>query len=486
MTSFLSILIGHAARQPDEPAIITDAATIRYADLAERVSAMATWLIANGIEPGVTCGITIEDPADHLITAMALLCVGVPQVGLASHETEVNVAGIAGRVGVRQVVADRDRPWMEGRRVLHPPFGHLPPADSGASIDIPFPEGVPPLYHSTSGSTSVSRSVEFPMARLHLLAERLAESPRDRRALRGRGIEFDATRVQRIGSLLAGNTCVFGRIDRPAELAALCSRAGVTVIQLGAYGLTGLAWSPDAVRLPSFTHISVGGQRVPGSLRRRVIERLTPNLWVQYATTEVGEISRARPEEHADFPEGVGMPGPKTTVEIVDEHDRPVAPGEIGNIRVRKDRVGVTPVSYVADPAASRAFRDGFFYPGDLGSWRPGEPIIHHGRADDVMIMNGINIRPAAIEDRLSAHPDVRDAVAFPIRSRIHGEIPAVAVVRAGGDTSPAAFLAFCREALGIRSPREVFIVDAIPRSAVGKPLRQALSERFSPVRPAR
>jgi acyl-coenzyme A synthetase/AMP-(fatty) acid ligase len=300
--------------------------------------------------------------------------------------------------------------------------------------------------------------------------------------LRGPGIEFDATRIQRIGCLLAGNTCVFGALDRPAELAELCRRAEVTVIQLGAYALSRLAWSPDAVPLPSFTQVSVGGQRVPGSLRRRVIDRLTPNLWVQYATTEIGEISRAAPDEHERFPEGVGTPPAHVTLEIVDDHDQPVPPGEIGNIRVRKERA---PSAYVDDPVASRAFRDGLLFTGDLGSWRPGEPIIHHGRADDLMILNGINIRPAAIEDRLAAHPDVREAVAFPIRSRVHGEIPAAAVVRAGGDTEARAFLAFCRETLGIRAPREIFIVDAIPRSGVGKPLRRELSERFSPVRRA-
>jgi acyl-CoA synthetase (AMP-forming)/AMP-acid ligase II len=368
---------------------------------------------------------------------------------------------------------------MAGMRVLLPPFGRLP---SASGREVPFVEGMPPIYHTTSGSTAVSRSVEFPMARLLLLKDRIAERPRDRRVLRGPGIEFDATRIQRIGCLLAGNTCVFGSFDRPAELAELCRRAEVTVIQLGAYALNGLAWSEDAVPLPSFTQVSVGGQRVPGSLRRRVIDRLTPNLWVQYATTEVGEISRATPEEHERFPEGVGIPPAHVTVEIVDDHDQPVAHGETGNIRVRKN---VAPTSYVDDPVASRAFRGGFFHTGDLGSWRPGEPLIHHGRADDLMILNGINIRPAAIEDRLAAHPDVREAVAFPIRSRVHGEIPAAAVVRAGGDTDARALLAFCRETLGIRAPREIFIVDAMPRSTAGKPLRRALSERFSPARRA-
>ena len=103
-----------------------------------------------------------------------------------------------------------------------------------------------------------------------------------------------------------------------------------------------------------------------------------------------------------------------------------VAPGEIGQIRVRK---GGVPKDYVAEPGANANFQDGWFYPRDLVSQRPGEPLIFHGRADDVMILNGINIFPSAIEDTLESHPAVKEAVAYAIKSRVHGEIPVAAVV---------------------------------------------------------
>src|SRR5262249_28107973 len=188
------------------------------------------------------------------------------------------------------------------------------------------------------------------------------------------------------------------------------------------------------------------------------------------ATREIGPISLASPEEHEAFPEGVGLPLPGVTVTLVDEHDNVLPPGEVGQARIRK---AAMPTGYFADPVASSAFRDGWFYPRDLLSRAEEGPLIFHGRVDDMMILNGINIFPSAIEDTLETHPDVREAVAYAVRSRIHGEIPVAAVVLRDGtwQNDASHLLDHCRRTLGIRSPRQIFVVDQIPRNAAGKPL---------------
>jgi acyl-CoA synthetase (AMP-forming)/AMP-acid ligase II len=185
-------------------------------------------------------------------------------------------------------------------------------------------------------------------------------------------------------------------------------------------------------------------------------------------------ISRGSPDQHEAFPEGVGFPAADVRVEILGPSGDVVGPGEIGEIRIRKETMTT---GYVSEPGASN-FRDGWFYPGDLVSQNTGGPLIFHGRADDVMILNGINIFPGAIEDTLEGHPDVKEAIAYPIKSRIHGEIPAAAVVLSANaqrrDT--VHLLDYCRQSLGVRSPRQIVSVDSIPRNAAGKPLRRELA----------
>ena len=94
------------------------------------------------------------------------------------------------------------------------------------------------------------------------------------------------------------------------------------------------------------------------------------------------------------------------------------------------------------------------------------------------MILNGLNIFPSAIEDTLESHPAVKEAVAYAIKSRVHGEIPVAAVVLndPSTPTEAPALLNHCRHALGIRAPRQIIVVDRIPRNAAGKPLRRELA----------
>jgi acyl-coenzyme A synthetase/AMP-(fatty) acid ligase len=218
-----------------------------------------------------------------------------------------------------------------------------------------------------------------------------------------------------------------------------------------------------------------GGSRVPGPLRQAVKALLTDQFWVHYATSEVGTISLASPDQHERYPEGVGFPEPGVTVEIVGPSGEGLEPGEIGQIRVVKPTMAI---GYIAEPGAFSSFRDGWFYPRDLVSRATDEPLIFHGRADDVMILNGLNIFPSAIEDTLESHPDVKEAVAFAVKSRIHGEIPVAAVVLSARaqsrDTSH--LLDHCRQSLGVRGPRQILIVESIPRNQAGKPLRRELA----------
>jgi acyl-coenzyme A synthetase/AMP-(fatty) acid ligase len=137
---------------------------------------------------------------------------------------------------------------------------------------------------------------------------------------------------------------------------------------------------------------------------------------------------------------------------------------------------GVIP-AYDGDPQESaRSFRDGGFWPGDLACWTDDGQLLHHGRADDMMICDGINIYPEELESVLLGHPEVRDAVAFAIDSPAHHHVPACAVVlRPGSRVGAPELVAFAAERIGSRAPRVVLVRAALPRTANGKPMRAEL-----------
>jgi acyl-CoA synthetase (AMP-forming)/AMP-acid ligase II len=471
----------HASHRAEADAIVTDELTITHGELFERIASWMDFLLRRGLAPGETTGISIRHEIDHLICAMALLCLGAPQVNLPTQDGAANKRSLADRLGVKQVVTEQAEDWMDGMTCIVRPLPAESVAVSTSSLDR-FDENRQDdpiaLYLNTSGSTRAPLSVEVRLRRMLQVADWCAARPSEHRVLRTSAIEFDATRFCRIYTLLAGATSIFSGRIVVEQLGALCARAEVSSIQIGAYRLGSLVGNQTSgvQRLPEFTRIVAGGTRVPGPLRDKVRAVLTDNLWVSYATSEVAGISLATPEQHLLYPEGVGFPLAGVSVEIVDENDAAIAPGEIGRIRVRKANM----VSgYASDSSPSPRFRDGWFYPGDLFSQDEDAPLIFHGREADVMVLNGLKIFASLIEDTLASHPDVKEAVAYPIKSRVHGEIPAAAVVLSASAQcrDPARLLDYCRQSLGVRGPRRIVILDSIPRTQAGKPLRRSLSE---------
>jgi acyl-coenzyme A synthetase/AMP-(fatty) acid ligase len=473
--SAADMLRARGAASPGADAIVSEDARVSFGALLDRVDRMIGLLCREGWTPGMVVGVAMRDADLHLATALALLCLGDAQVCLPSHETSASNRSTMGRLGVSLVVCDERRDWMDGVRAVVVDERTLAAAPSGLAQARPAQADAAAVYVKTSGSTDVPKLFPLSFARLAGAAARTAAEPKERRVMRTSSIEFDSTRIYRLYALFGGCATVIAPRDI-AALGSACRRLDVSQVHIGTYALASLLNGGRALSpMPETTSLLTGGSRVPGPLRAAIAARLSRNLWISYATSEIGQISLATPDEHEEHPEGVGRPRPEAEVEIVDAEGRPVARGEVGEIRARRP---AAPKAYVGQEASSSQFRDGWFYPNDLISWPDDGPLIYHGRADDVMLLNGVKISGGAIEDALAAHADVREVAAFPLPSRLHGEIPAAAVVLAPGAerADAAALLAHCRTILGLRAPRRIVVVDAIPRTPTGKPLKRELA----------
>jgi acyl-CoA synthetase (AMP-forming)/AMP-acid ligase II len=232
------------------------------------------------------------------------------------------------------------------------------------------------------------------------------------------------------------------------------------------------AAAPGFPGWPAGTALVVTGGALSGPLRQEVCARVTRNLMVLYGATETGPISLATPEEVLAHPDTVGRPYPQVAVRIVDDAGRPVPRGARGLIRIRTP-AGVT--RYLDDEEATgRAFHDGWFEPGDVCEAVADGSLIYAGRADDMMNLGSIKIFPAEIEAAAEGFPGLVECAAFALRAPALGDIPVLAAV-AREDFDAAALLAHCRARLGVRAPRKVVVLPALPRNAVGKVVRRDL-----------
>jgi acyl-CoA synthetase (AMP-forming)/AMP-acid ligase II len=261
-----------------------------------------------------------------------------------------------------------------------------------------------------------------------------------------------------------------------APLVEFVLAQGVTCLDISRMHAADLAASPDAPRLHGIK-LRTGGSAVPFGLRHALQQRVTRQLYVRYAASECGAISMALPDEH-DADESSGRPLPGVELQVVGSDGHPLPSGESGEIRLRAPGMAS---GYIDDPAQSaRRFRDGWFYPGDAGLLRGDGQLVVQGRSDDMIVLNGLNIFPAEIERVLERHAAVAEAAALPLASTVHGQIPVAAVVlRPGQGVSASELRRWSHQQLGLRAPRRVLVLDALPKNSQGKTVKKDLVQQF-------
>jgi acyl-CoA synthetase (AMP-forming)/AMP-acid ligase II len=207
------------------------------------------------------------------------------------------------------------------------------------------------------------------------------------------------------------------------------------------------------------------------------MRELCPHFFNFYSSSEGGGISLLRPEHPDAVSLSVGKVVFGAEVEIIDDQHRPVVAGTVGAIRYRGGSVAE---SYYRNPEESAtAFRDGWYYPGDLGRFDADGFLYLTGRSKDMIIRGGVNIYPAEIEQTLATHPAVAEAAVVGWPSQERGEEVAAFVVCRTLVTEQD-LLAHCRGSLApYKIPRGIFILDQLPKSGLGKVLKPALVQRL-------
>jgi acyl-coenzyme A synthetase/AMP-(fatty) acid ligase len=464
--------MGYAARLRDYvrrgtgEAVVAEGISLSWADMLGRVEQGAAGLAAAGIGPGVVVGVTIADEVEHFVACLALLRVGAWQIALATHDPELERQAIAARAGVTHVLHTGSAPTAS---VLP----HLAwPRAPAAALPDEHPEGGVMLR--TSGTTGTMNIVPLSAAELCVQADRNREYDGGR-LFRPASIEHNNSERHRLYCAALGGTNVF-RPPGAFDTIAYCRQMGVTTLDLALMQAVDLAAKARGEALAG-VDIRVSGSAVPYKVRRQIEQNLSRRLFVRYGSTESGTVSFAGPGEH-DALESVGHVVDGIALQIVDAADQPVPAGQVGHIRMRGEGFARSYLDGAEQTA--RRFRDGWYWPGDMGSLAVDGRLTIHGRADDMINLNGVNIFTAEIEGALEAHPAVAAAAALPLDSAVHGQIPVAAVeLRSGGVATERELVAYAREHLALRAPRRIIILDRLPRNDQGKILRREIAKLF-------
>ncbi len=175
-----------------------------------------------------------------------------------------------------------------------------------------------------------------------------------------------------------------------------------------------------------------------------------------------------------------GVSRTDTEVRIVDEEDKPLPTGEIGEIVVRGD---VVMKGYWNNPqATAESLRGGWLHTGDLGSIDEDGFLTIRDRSKDMVISGGANVYPREIEEVLLRHAGVLECSVI---GRPHPEwgeeVVAFVVARPDAEVSETKLDRMCLDNIArFKRPRAYFFIDRLPKNNYGKILKTALRERLA------
>jgi O-succinylbenzoic acid--CoA ligase len=396
-----------------------------------------------------------------------------PDVVLCARETEKILA----EAQARQAAPETDGPR---RYTVDDPAeadtATPPTADSPAETDPHDPTDTA-LVLFTSGTTGEPKGVRLTPRNLtasaFASALRLGVTPSDR-WLCCLPMYHMGGLAPVVRSTLYGTTLVVQSEFDAERTANVLDSAGITGVSLVPTQLTRLL--DVGLEAPDLRTVLLGGAPASEELLTRADEADIP-VYPTYGMTETAsQIATARPTDHRDHPGTVGQPLFGTRVTVLDDDGDPLPAGERGELVVSGPTV--TP-AYLDVAQTAEAISEYGLHTGDFGYRDDDGRLWVLGRVDDTIITGGELVAPATVAEVIRDATGVEDVAVVGIDDEEWGQRVVAAVV-GDDDDLPERVEEQCRDNLaGYKIPRQVRVVDSLPRTQSGTVDRESVRDLF-------
>ncbi len=462
---FESSLKYRAATAPDRPVMETEKGNVTFAQLDAAVHRFTRVLLEAGIVAGQTVLVSDSRPFVHWALLFALDLIGCVSVSEDAHHRASKVVTFdlvisehAADFGSIMVI-NTNQDWLDAALAAAPWTNKSRRTAPDDNVRIVL----------TSGTTGLPQQILFTRGMIDAQIANLCVD-----ILRPSARMMSTMGIDSLGGYLVshavwntGGSVLYGSSPVETMLALEPDFMLMAPIQLQ-YLLARLP--ADAARRDHL-RIAVGGSAMPRRLLKAVNERLTNDVAIGYGSTEAGYITGGAAALSFSQPGASGYVLPGSDLEIVDSEGLELPAGEIGTVRVRS--LG-SASGYLVDKAeASGAlFKDGWFYPGDLGSLRADGLFVLEGREGDVLNLGGVKLSAWTIEESVLENTSVVEAAAFTLPGELGLPALYVAAVLAEGRVPQQVAESLAQS---VSAPFKLVALPSIPRNPMGKVLRQEL-----------
>jgi acyl-CoA synthetase (AMP-forming)/AMP-acid ligase II len=499
---------------PEKPAIVFEGRTWTFGDLDRLSAAYARGLSGKGIERGDRVAVFAETSPEVVVALLGHYRLGAIHVPINTRYRGEEVTHILEDSGARAVLLRAGSSCARILEALAPPralafqiwiggedptqlpedvaFDRLVETASPGRRPAPLPaDEDPAILLYTSGTTGKSKGVELSFRALVANTEAVTRlwrfSPEDRMALALPLFHVHGLGLGVHGALVNGMTLLlFERFDASRIVEAF-EREGATLFQgvptMYVKLLELLAQRPETALALSRGRLFTSGSAALSADDFHRFEELTGHrILERYGMSET-LFTLSNPYEDRR-PGTVGLPIPGCEIRIVDEAGHDVQANEPGEILARSNGMMTRYWGRPEETAAS--FREGWFVTGDVARRDRGGYVTIAGRKSvDFIKSGGFKISAREIEDVLRRHPLIKDVAVIGAPDRVWGQrIVAAVVLHPSSGPAPSTeslleeLASFCARSLAdYKRPREVRVVQELPRNALGKVQKHRLLE---------
>lgn len=486
-----------AQRCPDRPGLIDEIGTLTWRQLDERIDAFAAALESLAGPPPKAVGVMCRNHRGFVEAVVAGSRIGADVVLLNTSFAGPALADVVNREGVDLVVYDEeftetveralaDRPdatrivaWADGphertvERLIAEHAGRRPERTGRKGRMILLTSGTtgtPKGANQTGGNAGIG-TLKAILDRTPWRAEEtvVVVAPM-----------FHAWGFsQLIFAASMACTVVTRRKFDPEATLELVDRHRATGLAVVPVMFDRIMELPEEVRNrysgKTLRFAAASGSRMRPDVVIKFMDQFGDVIYNNYNATEAGMIATATPTDLRAAPDTAGRPAGGTEIRILDPEFNELPTGEVGGIYVRNDTQfeGYT-------SGATKDFHAGFMSSGDVGYFDEAGRLFVVGRDDEMIVSGGENVYPIEVEKTLAAHPDVAEAAVIGVDDDQYGQrLAAFVVLGPGSSTTVDELKQHVRDNLAnYKVPREINVLDELPRGSTGKILRNELHAR--------
>lgn len=471
-----------AAANAERVAVIDGDERVTYAQLQGRIAAFAGALHGRGIQRGDRVAVLLVNSLEFVVAYFAAAALGAIVVPMNEHYQRDELLYFLSEPDARLLVTSRGFSQLAdavlggygGECTTVYVEDHL----RGQVATPTRPDGVvdptqPVMFQYSSGTTGrpkrIARDHANVLFELDSLVHTLGLSNQDRFIGVAPFSHVNGMMRTMMACLYSGATLVpLPRFDRQVVVETI-ERQRISVFIAVPFMFSVLAQSRFAAPpdLSSLRLCVSASAPMPVAHNRLFKDRFGCHVRQLYGSTETGTISVNLEDDVSDTLESVGLPIRGVAVRAVTDDGRDAIPGEMGELAV-------------ASPAAIReypgrddinreAFRDGYFFTGDVGRIDQDGRIYLVGRKKFFINKGGFKIDPREIQELIESHPRVAEAAVLGVPSA-YGDDKVKAVIVRDGACSEQDIIDHCRGRIAdFKIPSIIEFRDSLPKSPTGK-----------------